>query len=52
MRLVEVNGVKLLVHESGSEEPLVLCHGSWDDRGRLWVLIEEDLCVAFPCSQL
>ena len=42
MPLVEVNGVRLLVEESGRGEPLVLVHGSWDDR-RVWALIEEDL---------
>jgi pimeloyl-ACP methyl ester carboxylesterase len=40
--LLEVNGVQLLVEESGSGGPLVLVHGSWDDR-QVWALIEEDL---------
>ncbi len=42
MPLLEVNGVRLLVEESGGGEPLVLVHGSWDDR-QVWALIEEDL---------
>jgi pimeloyl-ACP methyl ester carboxylesterase len=43
---VEVNGVRLLVEESGSGDPLVLVHGSWDDR-QVWALIEEDLARRF-----
>lgn len=46
MPLVEVNGVGLLVEESGAGDPLVLVHGSWDDR-RVWALIEEDLARRF-----
>ena len=42
MALLEVNGVQLLVEASGSGDPLVLVHGSWDDR-QVWALIEEDL---------
>ena len=42
MPLLEVNGVRLLVEELGSGEPLVLVHGSWDDR-QVWAFIEEDL---------
>jgi pimeloyl-ACP methyl ester carboxylesterase len=44
--LVGINGVRLLVEESGSGEPLVLVHGSWDDR-QVWALIEEDLARRF-----
>jgi pimeloyl-ACP methyl ester carboxylesterase len=43
---VEVNGVRLLVEESGGGDPLVLVHGSWDDR-QVWALIEEDLARRF-----
>ncbi len=46
MPLLEVNGVRLLVEESGSGRPLVLVHGSWDDR-HVWALIEEDLARHF-----
>ena len=46
MPLVEVNGVRLLVEESGSGDPLVLVHGSWDDR-QVWALIEKDLARRF-----
>ena len=46
MPLVEVNGVRLLAEESGSGDPLVLVHGSWDDR-QVWALIEEDLARRF-----
>jgi pimeloyl-ACP methyl ester carboxylesterase len=44
--LREVNGVRLLVEESGSGAPLVLVHGSWDDR-QTWALIEDDLARRF-----
>jgi pimeloyl-ACP methyl ester carboxylesterase len=44
--LREVNEVRLLVEESGSGDPLVLVHGSWDDR-RVWALIEDDLARRF-----
>ncbi|NEW38683.1 alpha/beta hydrolase [Nocardia cyriacigeorgica] len=46
MALVEVNGVRLLVEESGSGDPLVLVHGSWDSR-RVWELVEQDLARNF-----
>jgi pimeloyl-ACP methyl ester carboxylesterase len=46
MPLVEVNGIRLLVEESGDGEPLVLVHGSWDHR-QIWALIEEDLARRF-----
>lgn len=42
MPLREVNGVRLLVEESGSGDPLVLVHGSWDD-WQAWALVEADL---------
>jgi pimeloyl-ACP methyl ester carboxylesterase len=42
----EVNGVRLLVEDSGGGDPLVLVHGSWDDR-RVWALIEDDLANDF-----
>jgi pimeloyl-ACP methyl ester carboxylesterase len=42
----EINGVRLLVNESGKGELLVLVHGSWDDR-QVWALIEEDLARRF-----
>ena len=38
--------MRLLVEESGGGEPLVLVHGSWDDR-QAWALIEEDLARRF-----
>jgi len=44
--LVEVNGVRLLVEESGSGDPLVLVHGSWDDR-RAWAFVEAQLARRF-----
>jgi pimeloyl-ACP methyl ester carboxylesterase len=44
--LREVNGVRLLVEESGNGDPLVLVHGSWVDR-RGWMLVEEDLARRF-----
>jgi pimeloyl-ACP methyl ester carboxylesterase len=43
---IEVNGLQLLVEERGGGEPLVLVHGSWDDR-QVWELIEEDLARRF-----
>lgn len=46
MPLVEVNGVRLLVEESGNGEPLVLVHGSWDDR-QAWVFVEDDFAKSF-----
>ncbi|MGH2982578.1 MAG: alpha/beta fold hydrolase [Solirubrobacterales bacterium] len=46
MPLLEVNGVRLLVEESGSGEPLVLVHGSWVDR-QGWALVEQDLARSF-----
>jgi pimeloyl-ACP methyl ester carboxylesterase len=46
MPLLEVNGVRLLVEESGAGPPLVLVHGSWDDR-QVWSLIDEELAHRF-----
>jgi pimeloyl-ACP methyl ester carboxylesterase len=46
MPLVEVNGVRLLVEESGAGEAILLVHGSWDDR-QTWALVEEDLARRF-----
>lgn len=46
MPLVPVNGVRLLVEESGSGEPMVLVHGSWDSRDT-WALVEPDLAGTF-----
>jgi pimeloyl-ACP methyl ester carboxylesterase len=46
MAEVEVNGVRLLVEESGEGESLVLVHGSWDDR-QVWALIEKHLARRF-----
>ncbi|MGH3040987.1 MAG: alpha/beta fold hydrolase, partial [Gaiellaceae bacterium] len=46
MPLREINSVRLLVEESGSGDPLVLVHGSWDDR-QVWALIEDDLARRF-----
>jgi pimeloyl-ACP methyl ester carboxylesterase len=44
--LVEVNGVRLLAEETGKGEPLVLVHGSWDDR-QAWMFVEDDLAKSF-----
>jgi pimeloyl-ACP methyl ester carboxylesterase len=44
--LLEVNGVRLLVEQSGEGDPLVLVHGSWDHR-LVWALIEESLAKRF-----
>ncbi|TLG03283.1 alpha/beta hydrolase [Nocardia cyriacigeorgica] len=46
MALVEVNGVRLLVEESGRGDPLVLVHGSWGDH-RVWDLVEPELARSF-----
>jgi pimeloyl-ACP methyl ester carboxylesterase len=46
MPLVDVNGVRLMVEESGDGEPLVLVHGSWEDR-HTWAPIEEELASRF-----
>ena len=46
MALREVNGVRLLVEESGDGEPFVLVHGSWGDRDG-WVLVEPVLAEHF-----
>ena len=46
MPLVEISGQRLFAEESGSGDPLVLVHGSWDDR-RVWALIEDDLARRF-----
>lgn len=45
-RAVVVEGVPLGVAESGRGEPLVLVHGSWDDRS-VWSGIEADLARRF-----
>jgi pimeloyl-ACP methyl ester carboxylesterase len=44
--LLEVNGVRLFVEESGTGDPLVLVHGSWVDR-QTWGLVEKDLARRF-----
>lgn len=46
MPLVDVNGLRLVIEESGTGDPLVLVYGSWDDR-RVWALIEDDLARSF-----
>jgi pimeloyl-ACP methyl ester carboxylesterase len=46
MPLVQANDVRLLVQESGSGDPLVLVHGSWDDR-QVWMFVEEELAKSF-----
>jgi pimeloyl-ACP methyl ester carboxylesterase len=43
---MEINGVNLRVEQSGAGEPLVLVHGSWNDR-HSWALVEDDLAQAF-----
>jgi len=43
---IDVNGVRLLVSESGAGEPLLLVHGSWVDR-RSWSFVEEELARSF-----
>jgi pimeloyl-ACP methyl ester carboxylesterase len=40
--LREVNGVRLMVDETGNGEPLVLVHGSWGDR-QGWTLVLGEL---------
>lgn len=42
MPLAEINGVRLLVEESGRGDPLVLVHGSWDEH-RIWAPVEPRL---------
>jgi pimeloyl-ACP methyl ester carboxylesterase len=42
MPLTEVNGVRLLVEQSGEGDPLVLVHGSWENR-LTWGQVEESL---------
>jgi pimeloyl-ACP methyl ester carboxylesterase len=44
--LREVHGVRLLVEESGSGDPLMLVHGSWNDR-QAWALVEDGLARRF-----
>lgn len=46
MPLVEVSRLRLNAEESGAGDPVVLVHGSWDER-RVWSLIEEDLARRF-----
>ncbi|WP_165358613.1 alpha/beta fold hydrolase [Haloactinopolyspora alba] len=41
-----VNGVRLLVREAGSGEPLVLVHGGLDDH-RVWEPVEQELAGSF-----
>ena len=43
---IDVNGVRLLVSESGAGEPFLLVHGSWVDR-RSWSFVEEELARSF-----
>lgn len=44
--MLEANAVRLQVEQSGSGDPLVLVHGSWDGR-RVWELIEDELAQQF-----
>lgn len=44
--LVTCNGTRLRVEEAGTGEPLVLVHGSWNDR-HVWAGIEELLADRF-----
>ena len=46
MTLTEINGVRLLVEESGRGDALVLVHGSWDEH-RIWELVEPGLAEQF-----
>ena len=46
MPLIEVNGVRLQVQDAGHGAPIVLVHGSWDDR-HVWALVEDDLAKSF-----
>ncbi len=46
MPQVEVNGVRLEVQDAGHGAPLVLVHGSWDDR-HVWAFVEDDLAKSF-----
>ena len=45
MPFLEVNGIRLLVNDRGSGEPLVLVHGSWVDC-QSWVFVEEGLATS------
>ncbi|MDN5853558.1 MAG: alpha/beta hydrolase [Actinomycetia bacterium] len=42
MTLCRVGDLQLLVEASGNGEPVVLVHGSWDDR-QVWTQVEADL---------
>ncbi len=44
--LVEVNGVRLAVQDAGQGAPIVLVHGSWDDR-HVWAFVEGNLTKSF-----
>lgn len=44
--LVAINGIRLMVEARGSGEPLVLVHGSWDNR-RAWAFVDEQLARSF-----
>jgi pimeloyl-ACP methyl ester carboxylesterase len=46
MATAELNGVRLHVEEKGAGDPLVLVHGSWDDR-HVWALVEDGLARRF-----
>jgi pimeloyl-ACP methyl ester carboxylesterase len=41
-----VNGVKLFYELTGSGDPLVLVHGSWEDHNP-WRLVVQDLMRSF-----
>lgn len=42
MPLVPIDGIRLMVEQAGEGEPLVLVHGSWDDR-RVWAGVVPSL---------
>ncbi|HEU4656666.1 MAG TPA: alpha/beta hydrolase [Capillimicrobium sp.] len=46
MPLLEANGIRLMVDDAGAGEPLVLVHGSWDDRS-VWGLVRDELARSF-----
>lgn len=46
MPLVAIDGLRLMAEEAGDGEPLVLVHGSWDDRS-VWAAVIPELRAGF-----
>ncbi|MGH2379513.1 MAG: alpha/beta fold hydrolase [Candidatus Limnocylindria bacterium] len=46
MPLIPIDGIRLMVDDTGSGDPLVLVHGSWDDR-RVWAAATDELSRSF-----